>query len=750
MRAGRIWFAICMMPLVLAGLSVATAQSPPVQTTASQAAAPQVQDAVIPDPVVCPVVNVDLGLRPEHVQGEAAWNACERWVWSCIREGKEANLFAKRCLEPRVPETAALVRQQRYAAFVEPDRYRDTNRLNGAFLRGLLFHKEYSERIQPAGIRIYGGYFSDIVNLENVTTDRNLVLDGSMIRNEIRLTNFRTSANFSLDGSNVRGVLLLNRARIDGSLFLQKGVYDHLDLRDARIGASIDAADSTFTGLVRLDRASIAGKVDFERSRLTNWSAVDASIGGLLRMHLVDVRARLDLTGAKIGGDVRMQKIRFGRWHEDAKPLCDWDLDRDPKITFSVEATGFKDRPDLLAKMRTEMHADRPAGRRLADVDASYMCADKIQRDRHELLLREMKIGGTLCVIDVTGAIEPMRKAQVNAGGANVIGLSPSSLDQPSIETISLDGTEAKSTVLRWTESDSTTLWHAVNFSTGHMLIDMDSQPRRHFIDNLDIKTLAFVSSKVNSSAIDKVTEESDKALCDISPDPKTVIPADSRAAHDRIISFFTTETQHLSRSAQPFTKIVERLQTSGSASTHLKMGLSEYKFRQLCATSEVLKAWRKEPATAWYRAPGSLWWTFRSIIGQPDMSSLGAKVDEVRKMTLDAGCVGAVMSYKYAVSYGHEPHNIVFVIAIFVLLFWLLLSFDKSGRRAAEQQASPTLGLLYSIDMFNPFPQVQLNKEHATLHPKGRGLKIYLRFHRFIGFILCLLLAVSIYSAGR
>ena len=68
----------------------------------------------------------------------------------------------------------------------------------------------------------------------------------------------------------------------------------------------------------------------------------------------------------------------------------------------------------------------------------------------------------------------------------------------------------------------------------------------------------------------------------------------------------------------------------------------------------------------------------------------------------------------------------------------------------AAEPQASPALGLLYSIDMFNPFPQVQLNKDHTALHPKSRGLQVYLRFHRFIGFILCLLLAVSIYSAGR
>ena len=82
MRVGRIWFAICVMCAVLAEMPAALAQP---------------QDAIIPDPVACPAVSGELGLRPEHAEGEAAWSACERWVWSCIREGKEANLFVKRC-----------------------------------------------------------------------------------------------------------------------------------------------------------------------------------------------------------------------------------------------------------------------------------------------------------------------------------------------------------------------------------------------------------------------------------------------------------------------------------------------------------------------------------------------------------------------------------------------------------------------------------------------------------------------------
>jgi hypothetical protein len=696
----------------------------------------------LPQPIACPAVTADLGLRLEHADGPAAWNACERFVWSCIRAGMEANLYNKRCLEPRVPETSRIIRRLRYAPFVEPDRYKEANLLRGGFLRAVLFHKEYVDQIQPPGIRIFGGYFADIVNLENIATDRNLVFDASIFRSDVRMTNFRTTANISFDGANVRSPLLLLRSRIEGSLFLQKGVYDHVDLRDARIGASLDAADSSFNGLFRLDRAQVSGKVDLERSRLTNWSAVDATINGFVRLHMVDVRARLDMTGAKIGGDVRMQKMRFGRWPADGPHKCDWNLEADPKISFGPEAPGLKGQPELYASLKREVMENRLTGRSLVDVDGAYVCVDRVRPERHEVLLREMKIGGTLCLIDATGRIEGVLRA-----GIDNPAIDPFDLRSPALAIISLDGTEAKSTVLRWAESDSLTTWHAINFSTGHMLIDMDAQPRQHFIDNLELKTLAFVSSKHNP-AHEALSDESDKVLCDISPDPKTIVPLDHRDAHDRIISFFTTETQHLSRSAQPFGKIVERLQASGAASTRLKMALSEYKLRQLCSTSEVFKAWEKLPSQRWYRVPDAFLANFRTVMRRLD--GFGVKVDELRKVALDSGCAAGMKAYKYATSYGHEPHNIIFVIALFVMFFWLLLSLDTPALTVSENGRPARLGLLYSIDKFNPFTQMQLDRRHSQWQPNMRSLQIYVKFHRFIGFILCLLLAISVYTAAR
>ena len=150
-------------------------------------------------------------------------------------------------------------------------------------------------------------------------------LDGSVIKQGIRLTNFATTKNISLDGSNVRGNVLLLRARIDGTLFLQNGVYDAVDTRDARIGSSLDAPGSLFNDELRIDRARIDGKINLAKSRLTLFNAWSAMIGGYVEMRLADIRLQMDMTGATVNGDVRLPRITFGRRVPGSRPRCDWD-----------------------------------------------------------------------------------------------------------------------------------------------------------------------------------------------------------------------------------------------------------------------------------------------------------------------------------------------------------------------------------------------------------------------------------------
>jgi len=682
-----------------------------------------------PEVKPCSLPLDDLGLRKED---EADWSVCEKWIWSCIRNGKEANLFAKECTEPR-PDAYAVNYRNPYicAPFVDPGRYANTNGISGEFIRTLLWRAEYHERIPPSGIRIFGAYFKDPVNLENVTTATNLVLDGSMFKRGVRLTNFQSKKNVSFDGSNLRGKLLLMRARIDGSLFMERGVYDFVDLRDARIGASLEASRSVFNDILRFDRAHIEGKVFLVKSRLTALNAWDAKIGGSIELRRADIRLRTDLTGSTVNGDLRLQQVTFGR-RVGQVPSCDWDPESEiDHILHETYMRARQEDPQLREMVLDEIVRTRPT---VAGTPAESIC-DEANKDekrtaKHEVLLRDMKINGTLCVMDITGAIPVLadgRPDSPHSGGA-------------AVERISLDGTQANATVLRWINSDSPTLWRAVNFKSRYMLMGLDEQPARYFIDNVDIGFVAFMH-RIDVNLPEVRDDDDDKYLCDITPKSTNVDPANSRDTQDRLIAFFTKRANE-SGSAQPFANIVARLEASGVNTTYLKRSLSEYKLRDFCTTSLFSKTWRERQelsspnkARGWREPWNEMVADWREVTSIPGVSS----IDEARKLALDWVCAASLPVVKYTVAYGHEPHNLLFWVAGFIGFFWVLLKFDKP----------PKLGLMYAVDTFIPVSQLRFHQDSLATLPKRRSLQRYLIFvHRPAGFVLCLAVFVLVFKA--
>jgi len=264
-RAVRVLFMFRYVVVLLAILAASAATRPLEAAPSGEAAA-----AIAATIAAFPPVKATCDPVPEGLDRDPTWTACEQWVWWCIAEGLEANLYAKQCTEPRTTRMRQLLAPWKYAPFIAPDAFREQNRISAGFLRRILTDARFASRIPATSVRIYGAFVEGFLNLENAMTERNLVFDGSVFGEDVRLTNFRATHNISFDGTNVKGSLLLLRANIAGSLFLNRGVYDHVDLRDARIGASVDAADSIFNGLFRMDRAKIDGKIDFERSRLTD------------------------------------------------------------------------------------------------------------------------------------------------------------------------------------------------------------------------------------------------------------------------------------------------------------------------------------------------------------------------------------------------------------------------------------------------------------------------------------------------
>ena len=252
LRIGALLIAV----LLQAFAGSATAQDPPPLFPEPQACAAQADDPTILD------------------KEKARWTDCEKWVRSCLRQGLEANLFSKSaCQTPRATETVELRQRLRLAPFVKPERYAETNLLSGAFLVAVVTNPHYSSQLASVGVRIFGGYFNDPINLENHSTNVNLVVDASIMRRGVRLTNFKTDKNLSFDGSNVRGSIHLMRSRIQGSLFMEACVYDYVDMNDAKIGASFEGSSSVFNDDLRMHRADIDGKVILTKARITTLRA---------------------------------------------------------------------------------------------------------------------------------------------------------------------------------------------------------------------------------------------------------------------------------------------------------------------------------------------------------------------------------------------------------------------------------------------------------------------------------------------
>jgi hypothetical protein len=675
-----------------------------------------------PEPKACAPQPDDPTILPAE---KSDWTDCERWAWSCIRKGEEANFFTKECLKPRTTAQSEARKRLRLAPFFQPERYESTNALSDRFLMSLLDNPEYNKHIPAVGIRIFGAYFKNPVNLENVSTTLNVVIDGSMMRLGLRMTNFSTTKNLSVDGSNIRGSFYLMRARIDGSLFMERGVFDTVDLRDARIGSSVEGTGSVFTSDFQFDRATVDGKLILTKSRLTLLKGWDARIGGSMELRLADVRRKVDLTGVRIQGDLRMQDVTFGRQALPGDTHCDWDPTL--KASYVLNEIQATLAPEDAALAMGEVVEGRPS---YAGKASDNPCRDKsgakLPLLRNEVLLRDMKIGGTLCIVDTTGDI---------AGG------SP---DKPkAIETISLDGTEAKSTVLGWKKSDSPTLWRAVNYKTGYMVINLNEQPKNHYIDNLDTGFITFVRRDPREFAPDDLAGQSDEHLvkykCELTPASDTVDLAEDKGTQERISRFFTSDR---SGSAQPFANVVARLEASSVNTLNLRKDLSDFRYRNACSYSEYSRVRREAPwlsvrealSTAMTKAPRD---TVHATFVATEASLIG----------LDFACSAGLAGLRQMVYYGHEPWRIVYYIAGAIILFWLLLKLDPQTPGSVMMRRR--FGVSYAFDNLIPLKAYRMVPDAADQLPIRPSLRFYRAFHRALGLLFAVMIFFFVYKAS-
>jgi hypothetical protein len=217
------------------------------------------------------------------------WTPQEKWVWEQICRGKIAD-FNK---------------AKGYGGKLDPKKDKEwpKNRiLRPAFLETILLHEPYRGALTHHGVRIFGAWFKEPLDLSNATLLHQLLLHFSRFESHVNLRRMKTLHLLSLIGSTFNGKLNMNGIQAEGSLFMRGGAeFAEVDLISARIGGSVSMTASKFTGKVNMNSMQAGSLYMRGGAEFAEVELISARIGG-----------PVDMTGSKFTGKVNMNNMQAG------------------------------------------------------------------------------------------------------------------------------------------------------------------------------------------------------------------------------------------------------------------------------------------------------------------------------------------------------------------------------------------------------------------------------------------------------
>ena len=200
----------------------------------------------------------------------------ETWAWAEIRAGRTADFNVR--FGPLHPKT--------------PEGWDDRRKLGQAFLKTILLDDPFRSAIPRQGVRIFGAWFPEPIDLENARVEHELELVHSRFEATVNLTDMKIRGLLSLGGSGFGGKLDMDRLQADSNLFMLGGAeFAEVVLGGARVGGQLDMTGSRFGGKLNMDSVQVDGSL-FMR-------------GGAEFAEVI-------LNGAKVGGQLSMNGSRFG------------------------------------------------------------------------------------------------------------------------------------------------------------------------------------------------------------------------------------------------------------------------------------------------------------------------------------------------------------------------------------------------------------------------------------------------------
>ena len=241
------------------------------------------------------------------------WPEPEKWAWTCICEGKNAD-FNERLgekLNPIDPHEWSY--DNRWSTAYKWSDGRRT--LSTRFLRTILIHEPFRSAIPHEGVHIVGAYFKDEIALRSASIERSLMLKDSLFESLVDMSRLKTSKFISFEGSKFDAQFAMDSASIGSDLRMnEKADFGEVTLKGAKIGGQLDMSDSTFKGTLDLDSASIGS--DLRMNEKADFGEVilqGAKIGGQLDMSDSTFKGTLEMGSVSIGSNLLMgRQAEFG------------------------------------------------------------------------------------------------------------------------------------------------------------------------------------------------------------------------------------------------------------------------------------------------------------------------------------------------------------------------------------------------------------------------------------------------------
>src|SRR5262245_48784812 len=175
----------------------------------------------------------------------------------------------------------------------------DPRRLSPDLIKRIAAQKE--SPIAPSGIRILGGVFCGSLDLVGLDLPYSLVIDRSVVTGTIDARNFHTRADFSFDNIIALRSLLLNRARVEGSVYGSRSFLDRLMVNDSQVNGTWWQTEAVVLTDVHFHRTTVAGDLRMNDSAFTRLWILSSVVGGTLMLDDSEARCAYHINSNSLG-----------------------------------------------------------------------------------------------------------------------------------------------------------------------------------------------------------------------------------------------------------------------------------------------------------------------------------------------------------------------------------------------------------------------------------------------------------------